>query len=78
MATGRIVAGGALDSVFFKYSKNIFVEDFDIPAGWHTFGSYDHGSTRPYAWLAWAESDGTTLKFKNGRSMATLPGDSFF
>jgi len=72
-----IVAGGALDSVFFKYSKYIFVEDFEIPAGWRLFASYDHGSTRPYAWLAFAESDGTTLQFRNGRTMPTLPGDLF-
>lgn len=72
-----IVAGGALDSVFFKYEKNIFVDEFEIPGSWHTFGSYDHGSSRPYAWLAFAESDGTTLQFKNGRTMPTLPGDLF-
>jgi hypothetical protein len=72
-----IVAGGALDSVFFKHSNTIFVEDFDIPAGWRTFASYDHGSTRPYAWLAFAESDGTTVQFKNGRTIPTLPGDLF-
>jgi hypothetical protein len=72
-----IVAGGALDSIFFQHAKTIFVDDFDIPAGWRTFASYDHGSTRPYAWLAWAESDGTDLVFKNGRTMSTLPGDLF-
>ncbi len=72
-----IVAGGALDSIFFKYSKYIFVEDFDIPPGWRTWAAYDHGSTRPYAWIAFAESDGTTLQFKNGRTMPTLPGDIF-
>jgi hypothetical protein len=72
-----IVAGGALDSVFFRHSNTIFVDEFDIPATWRTFGSFDHGSTRPYAWLAWAESDGTTLPFKSGRSMPTLPGDLF-
>ncbi len=72
-----ITAGGALDAVFFKYGKYIFVEDFEIPAGWRTFASYDHGSSRPYAWLAFAESDGTTLQFNNGRTMPTLPGDLF-
>ncbi len=72
-----ITAGGALDTVFFKHSNTIFVDDFDIPATWRTFASYDHGSTRPYAWLTFAESDGTTLGLKNGRSMPTLPGDLF-
>ncbi len=72
-----IVAGGAFDSVFFKYGKYIFVDDFEIPVGWKTFGCYDHGSSRPYAYLAFAESDGTTLQFKNGRTMPTLPGDLF-
>ena len=72
-----IVAGGALDDVFFKYGKFIYVEPFEIPATWRTFASYDHGSTRPYAWLAWAESDGTDLMFKSGRVMSTRPGDLF-
>jgi hypothetical protein len=72
-----IVSGGALDDVFFKYGKFIYVEPFEIPATWRTFASYDHGSTRPYAWLAWAESDGTDLAFKNGRVMSTRPGDLF-
>jgi hypothetical protein len=72
-----ITAGGFLDSVFFKYGKYIFVDDFDVPATWRTFGSYDHGSSRPYAWLALAESDGTTLRFKSGRTMPTRPGDLF-
>jgi hypothetical protein len=72
-----ITAGGALDTVFFKHSNTIFVEDFEIPATWRTFASYDHGSTRPYAWLAFAESDGTSVRLKSGRSMPTLPGDLF-
>ena len=77
MATGRSSLAAALDSVFFNHSKTIFVDEFEIPASWSTFASYDHGSTRPYAWLAFAESDGTTLQFKNGRTMPTLPGDIF-
>jgi hypothetical protein len=72
-----ITAGGALDEIFFKYGNTIFVEPFDIPASWKTFASYDHGSTRPYAWLAWAESDGTDLLLKNGRTRSTRPGDLF-
>jgi hypothetical protein len=72
-----ITAGGALDEIFFKYGSTIFVEPFDIPASWKTFASYDHGSTRPYAWLAWAESDGTDLLLKNGRTRSTRPGDLF-
>ena len=72
-----IVAGGALDDVFFKYGRYIYVESFEIPATWRTFASYDHGSSRPYAWLAWAESDGTDLMFKSGRVMSTRPGDLF-
>ena len=77
MAIGTLWLAARSILIFFQHAKTIFVDDFDIPAGWRTFASYDHGSSRPYAWLAWAESDGTDVTFKNGRTMSTLPGDLF-
>ena len=38
-----IIAGGALDNVFFKHGKTIFVEDFEIPAVATRSHAYDHG-----------------------------------
>jgi hypothetical protein len=72
-----IVAGGALDSIFFKHSKNIFVEPFEIPAEGQLFASYDHGSTHPYAYLVWWVSNGCTIKLKSGRLMPTRVDDFF-
>lgn len=72
-----IVSGGAMDAIFFKHSGTIFIDDFEIPATWKTFASFDLGSTRPWAWLAFAESDGTDFQYKNGRVGRSLPGDLF-
>lgn len=72
-----IVSGGAMDTIFFKHSDTIFIDDFEIPATWRTFASFDLGSSRPWAWLAFAESDGTDFQYKNGRVGRSLPGDLF-
>ncbi|MGB8114718.1 MAG: hypothetical protein WCF22_13140 [Candidatus Sulfotelmatobacter sp.] len=72
-----IVAGGALDDIFFKHGKNIFVEPFEIPAEGQLFASYDHGSTHPYAYLIWWVSNGCTIRLKSGRMMPTKVGDFF-
>ena len=72
-----IVAGGAMDDIFFRFGKTIFVEPFEIPAEGKLFASYDHGSTHPYAYLVWWESNGCTIKFNSGRMMPTRPGDFF-
>ena len=71
-----IVAGGALDDIFFKHGKNIFVEPFEIPAEGRLFASYDHGSTHPYAYLIWWVSNGCTIRLKSGRMMPTKVGTS--
>jgi hypothetical protein len=72
-----IVSGGAMDAIFFKHADTIFIDDFEIPATWRTFASFDLGSTRPWAWLTFAESDGTDFQYKNGRVGRSLPGDLF-
>jgi hypothetical protein len=72
-----VVSGGAMDGIFFKHSDTIFIDDFEIPATWRTFASFDLGSTRPWAWLAFAESDGTDYIDKNGRVHRSLPGDLY-
>ena len=72
-----VVSGGAMDGIFFKHSDTIFIDDFEIPGTWRTFASFDLGSTRPWAWLAFAESDGTDYIDKNGRVHRSLPGDLY-
>jgi hypothetical protein len=72
-----IVSGGAMDAIFFKHSDTIFIDDFEVPGTWRTFGAFDLGSTRPWAWLALAESDGTDFQYKSGRVGHSLPGDLF-
>jgi hypothetical protein len=73
----NIVSGGALDDVFFKYGKSIFVEPFHLPAEGKLFISYDHGSTKPYCALFWWESAGGDIQFMDGRTKPTRPGDLF-
>ena len=70
-------AGGALDDVFFKYGKSIFVEPFQLPAEGKLFMSYDHGSSKPYCALFWWESNGCDIQFNDGRTKPTRPGDLF-
>ena len=72
-----ITAGGALDDVFFKYGRTIFVEPFELPAEGRLFTSYDHGSTKPYAALFWWESNGCDIAFRDGRTRSTRPKDLF-
>jgi hypothetical protein len=72
-----IVAGGAFDSIFFNYSKNIYVKPFVLPRSGRCFMSYDHGSSKPYACLFWWESDGCDLMFADGSMRATRSGDLF-
>jgi hypothetical protein len=63
------------ESVGFR--RHMLSNDIEIPATWRTFASFDLGSTRPWAWLAFAESDGTDFQYKNGRVGRSLPGDLF-
>jgi hypothetical protein len=72
-----ITAGGALDDVFFKYGRTIFVDPFELPAEGKLFMSYDHGSAKPYACLFWWESNGGDVIFKDGRTRSTRPKDLF-
>lgn len=72
-----IVAGGALDDVFFRHADTIFIEPFDLPAEGKLFMSYDHGSTKPYACLFWWESNGCDIQLKSGRVRSTRAGDLF-
>ncbi|HWQ34319.1 MAG TPA: terminase [Blastocatellia bacterium] len=58
-----IVAGGMFDDLW-KRSVHV-IEPFRIPFSWYVDRSFDWGSSRPFACLWWAESDGTQAG--NGR-----------
>jgi len=58
-----IVAGGMLDDLWRRDLHAI--DPFEIPSSWRIDRSFDWGSSKPFAVLWWAESDGTQAP--NGR-----------
>jgi hypothetical protein len=70
-----IVAGGMFDDLFSR-DKHI-VEPFEIPKSWYTDRSFDWGSSKPFAVLWWAESDGTEATMPDGTTKAWPRGTIF-
>ena len=70
-----IVAGGMFDDVW-KPQQHI-LEPFDIPDTWRIDRSLDWGSSKPYSYGLWAQSDGSDVLLKNGKYRSTIPGDIF-
>jgi len=70
-----IVAGGMFDDVWSELYN--VVPEFDIPRGWRIDRSFDWGSSAPFSVGWWAESDGSDLKLRNGRTRSTVKGDLF-
>lgn len=70
-----IVSGGMFDDLWDS-TKHI-VPTFQIPHGWRIDRAFDWGSSRPFAVIWFAESDGSPVTFDTGRTMQTLPGDLF-
>jgi hypothetical protein len=68
------VAGGMFDDVWT--SKNT-VENFDIPRSWRIDRAFDWGSSKPFSVGWYAVSDGSDLKLRDGRMVATVRGDLF-
>lgn len=70
-----IVAGGAIDDV---WKREVHVlKPFKIPAGWSVDRSFDWGSSKPFAALWWAESDGTPAIMADG-SQRSFPAGTIF
>ncbi len=46
-----------------------------IPYGWHFSRSYDHGQSKPFSVLWWAESNGEPIRLPDGRWVGQIPGD---
>lgn len=72
-----IVAGGALDAIFFEHGNTILIDRFVIPESWPMFMSLDYGSTDPFSLGFYAVSDGSDIKFFDGSKMSTKPDDLF-
>lgn len=70
-----IVAGGMFDDVWNK--KVHVIEPFEIPESWYVDRSFDWGSSAPYSAGWWAESDGSIVKYPDGRVFPTRRGDLF-
>ena len=81
----EINAGGMFDDVWDKHINIIpDILPKNIPRGWKLSRSYDHGQSKPFAYLAWAESNGEPLrmavndsngKFAGYRHVGTVRGD---
>jgi len=70
-----IVAGGAIIDVWSP-TRNV-VRPFGIPNSWKVDRSFDWGSSKPFSVGWWAESDGTVVKFRDGKTR-TFPRGSLF
>jgi hypothetical protein len=77
MATGDwdIAAGGLLDDLWSP--KHHVLRPFAIPPGFRIDRSFDWGSTKPFAALWFAESDGSTVTLQGGEER-TFPRGSVF
>lgn len=76
MKTGDwdIVAGGAIDDVWYR---DIHVIDpFVIPEDWSIYRGFDHGSSRPFSLIYFAESDGSPA-LVDGEFLHFPPGTVF-
>lgn len=70
-----IVSGGMFDDVW--NSDVHVVTPFDIPKSWRIDRSFDWGSSAPFSVGWWAESDGSDLKLRNGKTISTVRGDLY-
>lgn len=70
-----VAAGGMLDDCWDVDHHNL--PPFEIPATWRIDRAFDWGSSRPFSVGWWAESDGSSIRLKDGRTMRTLRGDLF-
>ncbi len=69
------VAGGMFDDVWSHAHNNL--TDFAIPPGWRIDRAFDWGSSKPFSVGWYAVSDGSDLRLKDDRMLATVPGDLF-
>lgn len=71
-----VTFGGMFDDI---WDSNVHVvpdiRPLAIPRGWRLSRSYDHGQSKPFASLWWAESNGEPLDLPGGRRIGQVRGD---
>ncbi len=70
-----IRAGGALDDIWKRDIHTM--PKFKIPSTWYVDRTFDWGSSKPYACLWYAESDGSDVVMPDGTVIPTIRGDLF-
>lgn len=71
----NIVAGGMIDDVWNQSVH--WIKAFDIPNGWKINRSFDWGDSHPWSAGYWAQSDGSDVSLRSGKSVSTVRGDLF-
>lgn len=72
----NVTTGGMFDDVWdaqVHIIPNIAPSSF--PPGWKLNRSYDHGQSRPFCVLWWAESNGEPIHLPDGRVIGQVAGD---
>jgi hypothetical protein len=75
-----VESGGLFESVWFAASDHFLIPSIPvdcIPNGWTFTAALDWGDSSPSALLYAAISDGTPLKWPDGRTLRTIKGDYF-
>lgn len=71
-----ITSGGLVDDLWVASTH--VIPNFNtarIPRSWTINRSYDHGQSKPFAVLWWAESSGEPFTLPNGRAIGSVRGD---
>lgn len=68
-----IVAGGMFDDLW-RRGTHIIEKPFAIPKGWYINRGFDWGSSKPFAALWYAESNGDPVTLANGKEFKFPPG----
>jgi hypothetical protein len=72
-----ITAGGMFDDIWPDVRETCVVPSFNPPPTWRITNGFDPGSSKPFAYGLFAESDGSDLLFHNGNTLSTVPRDLF-
>lgn len=70
-----MVAGGMFSDVWSH--RHNTVPRFDVPLAWRITRAFDWGSSKPFSVGWYATSDGSDLRFRDGKVLATVRGDLF-
>lgn len=70
-----MVAGGMFSDVWSHRFNN--VPRFEVPPTWRIDRAFDWGSSKPFSVGWYATSDGSDLRFRDGKIRSTVRGDLF-